>query len=195
MKNYLQINISLILRNIILLLVTPKDFLYSFTYSPTKKVDIKNYDPNCKKISNAIIHDLKKVAPSLKIHYVGSSSLGIIGEHDIDLVAGISYKKFGNYLPALTAKFGRPNNKREKFIEWKIVNNGYNIEFSIIDPTHDAYKRKLNGIKALRENPKILKQYKFLKMNSQEVSEREYDRRKLWFFIKVRYRHIIPFFK
>lgn len=183
----MSFNLYLFLRDLTLFLMNPKDFLFSFTYSTKKKVNIKKYDPNSKKLSNLIIKSITNSIPDLKIEFIGSSSFGIMGESDIDLVAGVELQKFNYYLPKIIKVLGNPTKIKNRFIEWNFKKDSYQIEFSLVDSSSDIYKRKVHAYKILTNNDDLLKKYEALKKISLDISEREYDRRKLWFFTKIRY--------
>ena len=174
-----------ILKDVILLLQSPKDYLYSFTYPTNRFVKIRPYKPSLQTTADKIINKIHKAAPNLKVYFVGSASFHISGQGDIDLVAKSKSKNFNKYLPVLTDIFGNPSKKRSKFIEWHFMYNKYNIELLLADPTSPNFKNELKIYKILKKNKKLLKEYEAIKKSLNGLPVREYIKRRMSFFNKI----------
>jgi hypothetical protein len=169
-------------RDLLLLIQSPKDYLYSFSYSPYKKISIGKYNPISNKIAEEIINEIRNQIPEVKIYFVGSSSLHIMGAKDIDIMIEATTASYGNYFKILSSYFGNPTKKRAQFSEWKIKRKGYIIEINLHNTKSPLLKRKIHTFMVLKQNKDLLTWYKCLKKNSINVSLREYDRRKMEFF-------------
>lgn len=178
--------IKVLRRDFFLFLKTPKAYLFSFTFSSQKKIEVKPYDPEVTSAGKELVAKIQSLLPNLKVHFVGAASLGIAqGDGDIDLLIESPHQDFDTYLPKLTSLLGEPDKKREKFIEWHTIWKGYQIELALSDPSSPIIQEPLAGYALLKNNPKYLKEYEQIKISSNGLSEREYKKRKLEFFNRV----------
>lgn len=182
-----MLNINLLKRDIRLLIQSPRDYLYSFTYSVDKKIKIKPYNPAAAQLAKRLIRSLRKKYPHLTIYLYGSVDLGISqGEGDIDLIAETPSVNFEKYFIGFSALFGQPDKVKAEFIEWRTEWKGYHLEFSLVDPGSYMSKEPVGVYKLLKRNKKLLKEYDLLKKQSDGVSVREYARRKIDFFNRLK---------
>lgn len=176
------LSLPLVLR---LLLENPRNYLFSFTFSSTKSVAITPYNNKIKKEAMTIINEVKKYKPMPKIHFVGSASLGIAGQPDIDLMAEASYKDFDKYFSNMKFVLGEPSKIKKKIIEWNYYRNGYHVTFSLIDPSTPHFKERMLIHYALKTNKRLLKKYEKLKNSLQGVNERTYTIKQIEFFNNI----------
>lgn len=178
--------IKYIRRDLSLLFKTPKAYLFSFTFSPHKKIRVAPYNPKVTSAGKELVSRLQHLLPNLKVYFVGAASLGIAqGDGDIDLLIESPYKDFDKYLPSLISVLGTPDKKRDMFIEWHTTWKGHQIELTLSDPSSPIFREPLAGYALLKSNPKYLKEYEQMKISSNGLSEREYKKRKLEFFNRV----------
>lgn len=180
--------IRIIRRDFSLLVTNPKTYLYyKYTLPPDKKVVIKAYDPKVTTVGKELVERIQTLLPNLKVHFIGSASLGIIqGDGDIDILIECPYDDFDKYLPNLISLLGQPDKRREKFIEWHTTWKNYQIELDLTDPSSSILIEPLLGYTLLKNNPKYLKEYEQIKISSNGLSEWEYKKRKMEFFNRIR---------
>lgn len=181
-------------RNTILLVTCPREFLYSFKLPTEKKVQIIPYDPNMQKVAVEILQKLTTSLPGLSIHFVGSAALGIAGMKDLDFVIEGLRSDFPIYVPILINSFGMPIKHKVNFVEWKLKWRKYTLELLLIDPANKRLQLEMEAYKKLQQNKKYRLEYEQLKLNANDVSLREYQRRKLEFYRnRLKIQHFSPF--
>ncbi|NMC36490.1 hypothetical protein GYA49_05600 [Candidatus Beckwithbacteria bacterium] len=164
---------------------TPKDYLYSFTYSGKRKIAIKPFSGHARKVACEIIAWAESTFPGTTVYFVGSTNLGIEGIGDVDLFMPCEPKNFNNIVPIIEAKFGLPTKTRPSYVEWKIDYKQVELEFTIIDPQSSFLKMQLEIFEKLQSNSKILAEYKNLKTSANHLSVRNYQLRKMEFFNRL----------
>jgi hypothetical protein len=173
----------MIIRDLMLLIRAPKEFIYSFTYSNNKFVRVIPFDPVNRYLANQLIIKIKNVYPGLSVHLLSSVALGIAGQNDIDIFIECNKEKLKDYLKGLIGVLGSPKKIRANFIEWAFTIKNSEVQVLLIDPKNPLLEKVLKTFGFLKQNKEILKAYEKLKIDSNGVSEREYARRKLEFFV------------
>lgn len=163
----------------------PREYIYLFTYPQNRRVSIESYDPQVTKVGKFLVRKINKLYPELKVHFIGSAVLGIAGQRDIDLYAECFPRNFGRYIPGLISLFGPPTKIRRKFIQWRLMKNGCLVELLLIDPSTDMFNLPLKTFELMKNNKKILQEYKKIKGLSSGLSVREYHKKRLQFFNKI----------
>jgi GrpB-like predicted nucleotidyltransferase (UPF0157 family) len=171
--------------NMKLLWKTPKNYLYSFIYPKDEAVNIQPYNEKVTIIAATVANAIQRTLPGLVLYFFGSASLGIIGQDDIDLVAAGLSQDFDSYLPALIGLFGEPAKIRSKTIEWKFVQDGHRVEFSLMDKDSILFKEQMQAFTVLKANEDLRREYEALKLASRGLSVRAYQRRKMAFFNRI----------
>jgi hypothetical protein len=165
-----------------LLLNTPVEYLYSFTYSKKKTVRIQPFSKEVKKTGNVIRSKIQQTFPELNVHLIGSAELGIAGQRDVDLLIECPWKEFSKYKKSLELFFGPADKVRKKFIEWHFLKNNCSVEILLVDPTSRVFRGPVNTFAVLKSNPKYIEKYEEIKKVSNGSTIREYKRRRLAFF-------------
>lgn len=177
-------------RDVSLLLKSPVEYLYSFTYSTNKKVHIRPFNPRVGKTGEKLIANIRKVYPDLKTYFIGSAALGIPGQRDIDIMASCQRNDFDKYLDGLVLILGKPQKTRRTFIEWHLKKNNCTIDFLLIDTRNKSmFLNPLIEFDILKKDKKRLDEYIRLKKELNGFSEREYIKRRMEFFNRIRKKH------
>jgi hypothetical protein len=184
MRNLFELkkHVSIIMRDVMLLWKNPKEYLYSFTYSNTKKVAIYPFDISVQQFGEHLVKTIETKYPHMHVQIFGSTALGIAGQKDIDLMIYCSPKDLPAYTNQLATLFGPPIKQRNQFSEWSFEKDSYAIQIMIIDPGHPIAKKMHNTYEVLKKNHSYVREYEAIKVSSNGVSEREYTRRRLQFF-------------
>ncbi len=172
-------------RDILLLVQSPREYLFSFVLSSKQKVRIGPYNPLVQKAIQNIIIIIKSQFPTLKIIAAGSSSLKIAGLNDIDLYTVSPKESFHKYILTFTRLFGKPYKIRKNFIEWHFSWKGFPVELSLMDPDTSMCKERLRIFQIFKHDKRILYEYEKLKKDLNGSSLREYVRGRLEFFNRV----------
>ena len=173
----------MIIRDLLLLIRAPKEFVYSFTYPRNRYVTILPYDKATTIIGKDLVEKIKRKYPELTVHFSGSAVLGIVGQKDIDLFIECDKSELEKYKTGISKIVGQPRKVKKDFVEWSFGTRGCDVQVLLIDPNHPLYKKQINTQKVLENNRKILQEYEKMKLQSNGVLQREYARRKLKFFI------------
>lgn len=150
-----------------------------------KVVFIKPYNTRIEKIAGELINRIHDELPDLLLVHMGASGLGISGQGDIDLYAMASPVDFSTYLPVFQELFGEPVSKRDDSIAWEMEIEGYPIELYLTDPNSKAMQRQLKVFEILKDNSKLLEEYKELKEKMNGKSFREYQMKKYEFYNRI----------
>lgn len=180
-----RVKLNLLRRDFFLLLDNPRDYLYTFTYSNVKKVNIYPYNHKVNKLGHSLTEKIHAKFPELSVYFLGSAKLGILGQRDIDLMASCQYKNFDTYLPYLTFLFGKPDKRRKKFVEWHFRKNRCDIELLLIDPSSHMFQSPLKIYELLNNNKRYLQEYIKIKQMSDGIPIREYNRKRMEFFNRI----------
>jgi hypothetical protein len=172
-------------RDSVLLVTCPREFIYTFFYSPEKKVKIYSYSPKLRKFGMELIERIAGNFPELKIHFVGSVALGLSGVKDVDIVVECSPLHFTDYIKYMTEFLGKPKKITPNFIEWQCIRKDFQIEVLFIDPSCRLFKLEMEAFTKLKKSKRYLAAYERMKQEANGISYREYQRRKLAFFHNV----------
>jgi len=179
-----------VLFHLSLLWHSPKDYLYSFSYPTNKRIVLKSFDPQILNVVEKLHQEIETAIPELKVHFLGSASLGIDGVGDIDLTITTHEKKLTQFTHQLNQLFHvRPSKQRLQYIEWKFKRDGYPIEISFTHDTSPLYKRQTTVFSLLKNNPAILAEYKRLKESLNHSSIRNYHQQRMDFFNRILQNH------
>lgn len=181
----MKINFKIIKRDLMLLLNTPREYLYSFTYPSYKKIIISKYDKRVYQFGRNITKKVNSLLPKLKIHFYGSAALKICGQRDIDLFAECDPKEFDLNIKKLVNIFGKNYKRRNSFVEWNTKVSNIDVEFILIDPKSKMFAVQRDTFKSLKKNKTYLNEYAQIKMNANKLNYREYQRRRLEFFNRI----------
>lgn len=164
---------------------TPKDYIYLLAIPATKKVHIVPYKNDLQKIADKLITQIQKKMPELKVNFVGSAKLKVLGERDIDLFVEAKASEFETFIPQLVALFGEPEKIRKMFAEWVFKVDDINVEITLVDPWFKGYIRSMKVFRALEKNKFLLKEYVEFKKKLQNSSVRKYIHHRMGFFNHV----------
>jgi len=171
--------------NFSLLLKTPKNYLYSFTIPKDEKVKLESYNPKAAEIANQIINIVQNIDKTLITHFIGSASLGIRGQNDIDIFVESPTNLFEKYIPLFDKDFSSPQKIKTEFILWNFNQCGYDIELVLIDPKSHKFIDQMKGYNAIKNDPNLRQEYINLKNSLANSSLQEYTQKKMEFFNKA----------
>lgn len=177
---------SLFGKNLHRLWNTCKEQLYLLMYSSSDTVTIEPYDPKSRAQANALIAKIGAIAPELRVHLIGSVSMGIAGQRDIDIFIEGRPAEFSRYQAKFAPLLGIPTRKKKEYLEWKFEEDGWEIDILLIDPTSEKFKSQTEVVWVIQNNPALLTEYEALKLSHNGVSMREYERAKHSFLERVR---------
>jgi hypothetical protein len=160
-----------------------KDYLSKI--DPDKKVSIYPFDPKGKALGETIVRKIKNHFPNLEVLFMGSVALGISGQRDLDIYALANPEEFDNYLPTFEKMFGKldkqGNYVKRSFVEWKLQEDGYEIEIYLTKPPD----RHIKVYEILKSDTKLLKEYEDLKLSFDGKSYKDYQKAKYVFYNRI----------
>ena len=161
------------------------DYLYSFFLSSEEKIFLKPYNPKLKKIAFDLVDKIHTFEPNLKINIIGSTAFEIDGQYDIDLIAESKTSNFDRYLPSLIKIFGKRYKRRRHFIEWLMNTDGCAVELCLMDPASHKFKKRMLIYNLIKDNKKLIEEYKKLKLSLNGCSLKTYEQERQKFFLKI----------
>lgn len=174
-----MINIKSVLFHLDLLLHSPKAYLFSYTVSTTDKVVIKPYSEAAFKKGSEITKKIKLACPELKVSFVGSTSLGIDGTGDIDIVGSGKKEDFALYVAQLQELLGEPDKVRPNFIDYRLQYKDVPLDVTIMDHSYSSYSRQIKVYQCLKKCSDFRQKYIALKKYCHGKSKREYNLRQM----------------
>ncbi len=169
-----------------LFFTNPVDYLFWFLYAKDGVVEMYEYDPKSDVIVEKVRSQIAKKFPELTLNYVGSSSLRILDERELDLYVNVNASEFGKYVPAFKKMFGTPIDDKPDFIQWYFPEDEYMVDVSIIDPARPKFQKELKSFLLLKNNPKLREEYSKIKRDAQGGSLRKFQFRKVAFLSKLK---------
>jgi GrpB-like predicted nucleotidyltransferase (UPF0157 family) len=162
-------------------MLTKDELDYLSKIPRNKKVSVKPFDPQARRVGDLIVSKIKKALSDLEVLFMGATALEIAGQNDIDIYMLSEPSKFGEHLPTLEKLFGKPKSTYDTFIEWSFTENGYPIELYLTEPP----ERQIRVYEILKSNKELLKEYEDLKLKFSDKSFRDYQRAKYEFYSKI----------
>jgi len=172
-------------RDLLLLIQSPKEYLYSFKYSKKNIITMQAFDPKSYDIAEKLKNEIIKRCPSIKLYLIGATGLKIDGRGDIDFFATIPNSGFKEAISQISGIFGNTSKKKMDGYEWNVIYHGYPVELVLTKPENKQFRSQVKLFKILKSNKIYLNRYRMLKRNSIGVSEREYTRRRMEYFNKI----------
>lgn len=177
-------------RDMGLLFNSPREYIYSFTFSGSRKVVMNKFDNNAKKTGLILIKKLSKSIPEIELMFIGSVFLEISGQNDIDIVSICKDSELFLCVNKLIDVLGKPAKCKREFSQWDGVYNGYKYELLLSTPDNRLLNRIIIDNTLISNNKDYLESYTKLKENSNGFSYREYERRRIAFFNRIRKENI-----
>lgn len=151
--------------------------------SNSSKVKIVPYNPKVKKIFEKQKKELLAIlGKDIEVLHLGSTSFGILGQGEIDLVIPTSLDRFSEFIEKLKKVYGKPKsfspNNRVRFNHKQ---DDINIEMVIVNRDSEGWKRNIAFENYLKSHPESLEVYKKLKETCDGIGMKEYYRRKMEF--------------
>lgn len=148
-------------------------------------VTVKSFDQKINVVAETIMREVKKAFPSADILFLGASSLGLSGQGDIDMYILSRPEDFESYIPGINKLFGKFKSHKYDSIAWKFEREGVPVELYVTDPTSKPMKRQIGVHEALKNNPKLQKEYEELKEKFNGKSWIEMQKAKYEFYHKI----------
>ena len=166
-------------------MLTKEEVAYLKKIDPLRKAMVYPYDPNGKKLGEEIVTEIKDVFPNAEVKFMGSVSLEISGQKDIDIYILADPDDFGDYLPGLEKMYGKIDKQgdyvKKRFIEWKFKRSGYDIEIYLTEPPG----RQIKVYEILKSNKDLLNEYEQIKLKFSGKRYKDYQRAKYEFYNKI----------
>lgn len=173
-------------RDLRLLIESPIEYIYSFRNSTSQKAKVWPYSPVAKEVADGVISSIEqKCRPGQKVHLVGSVPLKIAGDKDVDIVVETNMGGVREGVAVLSEVLGQPVKVRKNFAEWNFRKRGYSVEVVLTHSQSRLFKLQMTTFNAIRTRKEYISQYNELKLASNGLPMREYQRRRIEFFNSV----------
>jgi hypothetical protein len=80
---------------------------------------------------------------------------------------------------------GLPDSRKAQYWEWKKEKEGWEVDILLIDPQSEKFKYQTGVVWRMQRDPLLLSEYERLKYSLNGKSERDYEREKQKFFMKI----------
>lgn len=165
-------------------MLTPNQEKYLLTIPENKVTIIKPFNPRIQELARNIISKIKEILPKVKILFMGASALGIAGQNDIDITI-LSNGNFEKNHKLLNGLFGKPTKSNHTLIKWEFIQDGFDVELYLNDKISSVLQEQIDTFNLLKNNPKLLREYERIKLESKDISFKDYMRRKYEFFNRI----------
>lgn len=180
-----QTAVSQFVRNCLLFFRLPIDFLLTFQDSKDIVPAVKPINKEAHIVGMKLRKELKEHASGgMRIYFFGSNFFQLPGiNDDLDfLVEYATEKERKKWTTILKKYFGKPAIESRKFTKWETTYKGFEIEVLLSHPRYQIFRSIYDGYNALCSDKELLAGYENLKHNSVGITQREYNRRQLYFF-------------
>lgn len=171
-----------LLRDLHLLWQNPRNYIYSLLFTPDDPVVLLPYNPKSEEIARKVTKEITTQLKEVTVEFVGSAALKLPGDKDIDLYIPTTLENIKKIEKVLTTLFGAPAKNRKTFSEWNFQRDDFNIELMLINRTDSAYIDQKIVYVMLNKDKKTREEYKQIKLSSQGISMREYQKRRMSFY-------------
>ena len=165
-------------------MLTENQEKYLLKIPEDKKVKIFPYNPKAKEIVADIKRKILEEGIDLEVAHMGASALEISGQGDIDLYVLCKEEDFDAYTPRLEKLFGLRISDISIY-KWQLNIDGFEIEMYLTDPKTPSMKEQIDVFEKLKNNKELLKEYELIKLSADNLSFKEYMRRKYEFFNRI----------
>lgn len=172
-------------RDFRLFIQSPKNYLYTFAPYKREKVQIVPWSKEIADKGFALAEKIRLLAPGLQVHYVGSAALGIAGRNDVDLYIECQPEDFDKYEPIISSVVGSPFVRRAAFVEWSLEHDGYSLDILLSHRGHRGFRETIELFDRFYKYPELISEYEQIKLSSDGLTDREYTRRRMFFFNRV----------
>jgi hypothetical protein len=116
---------------------------------------------------------------------MGAAALELPGKNDIDLDILCNVEDVPKYAQKLIPIFGEPKELTDKIAAWDFIKDSFEIDCILSDPriSHVPIQRK--RFELLRDNPKLLEEYKNLKIRCDGLPYDDYEKIKIEFLERI----------
>ena len=166
-------------------ILTKSQERYLQTIPETARAQIQPWDPKTAEVAKRLIGEIEKAAPELEVFWSGALALGISGVNDIDLSILSNAPDFEKYLPALVPILGEPQKKSDINILWRTSIKGHHLDAYLSHKKSGDIELHKRIFRLLKQNSKLLKEYKNLKEDANGLPLREYQKRKYEFYNRI----------
>ena len=165
-------------------MLTENQEKYLLKIPEDKKVKIVSYNPKVKEIVAHIKRKILEEGIDLEVAHMGASVLEISGQGDIDLYILCKEEDFNVYISRLEKLFGQRVSGISIY-KWQLNIDGFEIEMYLTDPKTQSMKEQIDVFEKLKNDRELLKEYESIKLSADDLSFREYMRRKYEFFNRI----------
>lgn len=151
-----------------------------------RKISIVPYDDRSEQLYTKIrdkVHDI--LGQGVTVEHCGASSLGVLGQDEIDVSILAHEDQFDEYVQKLEKVFGPVRSRYSDRARFEVREDGKKIDLKIVDMNHRNYRESKVFEDHLRRNPEDLEIYKNLKAECNGMKLKEYYRRKTEFLNEI----------
>ncbi|MFA6552116.1 MAG: GrpB family protein [Candidatus Paceibacterota bacterium] len=168
-------------------MLTPEQAKWIAHLSDEDKIKIIPFDHTVEEKFQKVKQRIQKIlGKEIPVEHHGATSLGISGQDEIDVYIPISSDKFSSLINELKNIFGEPKSlyplERARFVTEE---DRKHIDVFLINREHYGWNNMIRFEAYLKSNSQALEDYKKLKEYGNELSVREYYRRKIEFINEV----------
>lgn len=145
---------------------------------------VHEWTPELTRFADRLIAQIHKVAPELKVLFMGSAALGLPGNREIDLDVLCDEYDLKRYVDVLMPVLGTPQAFTDTKVMWNYVRDGIEIDCILSDPkTADSHvPKQKKDFEILKTNTKLQEQYKQLKYDWDGLPLDQYKAKKKAFW-------------
>ena len=158
---------------------------YLLTIPETSVASVNPWDPKAAEFAKNIISKINALIPEVEVFWSGALALGISGLNDIDLSILSSPADFEKHLPKLVSVLGEPIKKGEENILWRTTLGGYKVDAYLGDKDSESIQLHKRIFNILKNDPRLLDEYRLLKEAANGLPFREYQKRKYEFYNRI----------
>ncbi len=166
-------------------MLTESQSNYLLTIPETQIAVVNPWDPKAAQFAKELVAKINAVIPGVEVFWSGALALGISGLNDVDLSILSRPADFEKHLPKLVSVLGEPTKKNEENILWRIILDGHKVDAYLGDKDSESIQLHKKIFNILKNDPKLLDEYRLLKEGANSLPFREYQKRKYEFYNRI----------
>lgn len=163
-------------------MLTTKQQRYLESLPENTPVSILPFNPLAPAVVVELSARITIAAPTVEVHHIGATALGISGKGDIDLDVFSARDVFETNVQIFEQLFGGLNHRHDYSVRWFFPYKGFPVEIYLTEPSDPGAQEEIAIFEMLRNNPALRHRYEKFKLSGNGLSAREYQRRKFeWY--------------
>jgi hypothetical protein len=166
-------------------MLTEGQIKYLSTIPDDKRMVVKPFNPKGFEIADEVISSIQSAEPGLEVLLLGSLSLKISGQEDIDISAFCKKDDQVNHIDSFKKLFGEPTRIGKNSTAWDFEKEGFSVSVWLTDPTAQTTIDQVKVFNILKNDSALRDKYQKIKEEAQDLPYKQYQIKKYEFYNRI----------